>query len=158
MAKKRQKRRSSKSSRSQLRRLANKIKREGLFTDSHILYEPASEIKMSEALIALMQPYLDDAETLNAYRSLVGIAAVAWNNSLLPPETQMKPSELIDKLNLPAEDHILMKELLTTLMKRKKALFPNVQRFIVSHEVTDMGRGDWHLSVASTLLTGDDPT
>ena len=158
MAKKRQKRRDSKSNRSQLRRLANKVKREGLFTDSQILYEPAGEIKMSEALITVMQPYLDDAETLNAYRNLASIATLAWNNTLLPAEAQIKPSELIHKLNLPAEDQTLIGELLTTMMKRKKALFPDVQRFIVSHEVTGLGRGDWHLSVASTLLTGEDPT
>jgi hypothetical protein len=157
MAKKRQKRRGSKSSRSHLRRLANKVKREGLFADSQVLYEPAGEIKMSEALIALMEPYLDSIETLNAYRNLASMAAIAWNNSVLPPEAQMKPSELINKLDMPAEDLPLMEELLTSLLKRKKALFPDVQRMIVSYEVTGTGRGNWHLSVASTLLTGDDP-
>jgi hypothetical protein len=104
-----------------------------------------------------MEPYLDSAETLNAYRSLAGIAAIAWNNSLLPPKEQVKPSELIDKLDMPEEDLLTMEELLTTMMKRKKVLFPDVERFIVSHEVTGTGRGNWHLSVASTLLTGDDP-
>lgn len=157
MAKKRQKRRGSKSSRGQLRRLANKVKREGLFTDSQVVYEPEGEIKMSEALIALMQPYLDSAETLNAYRNLASMAAIAWNNSVLPPEAQMKPSELINKLDMQAEDLLLMEELLTSLMKRKKELFPDVQRMIVNYEVTGIGKGNWHLSVASTLLTGDDP-
>jgi hypothetical protein len=158
MAKKRQKRRGSKSSHGQLRRLAKKVKREGLFSDSQIVYEPAGEIKMSEALITIMEPYLDDAESLNAYRNLASVATLAWNNTLMPAEAQIKPSELIDKLSMPAEDHDLIEELLTTLMERKKALFPDVQRFIVSHEVTGVGRGDWHLSVASTLLSGDDPT
>ena len=109
---------------------------------------------MSEMLGQIIEPYIADAETLDAYHKLVSIGAIAWNNTLLPPEGQAEGFAIADKLEMSAEDKEIMNELIIALMKRKINLFPEIHRFIVDFEVSDMGN-QWHLSVASTMPPGE---
>ena len=152
MAKKKPKRRDSRSNRSRLRSLAKKLRKETPFADTRIVYQPTGEISMSDALSVLMEPFLDHADTLNGHRNLAALAAIAWNTTLLPPEIQAEGLDMTEHLqHMPAGSRAAMKELVTTMIERKREFFPDVNRFIISYEVTDMGRGNWHLSVASTL-------
>ena len=124
------------------------MKRDGTLGNNKLVLNPPGEIKMSDALGQVLEPYAEDIETLEAYRMLVTIGAMAWNNTLLPPEGQAAGFAASDKLDV--KDKNTMKELILILMKRKLDLFPDVRRFIISYEVSDLGN-EWHLSVASTL-------
>ena len=154
MAKKKKKRRDSKSHRGKLQRFARQMKRDGTLGNNKIILNPPGEIKMSDALGQVIAPYTGDAETLDAYRKLVTMGAMAWNNTLLPPEGQAAGFAAIDKLDMASAEKEVMKDLMRTLMERKLALFPDVRRFIVNFEVSDLGH-EWYLSIASTLQQGD---
>ena len=157
MTKRKKKRANSKSQRGKLQQFARKMKRDGTLGDNKLILNPPGEVKMSDLLNQIIEPYAEDLETLDAYRMLVTAGAMAWNNTLLPPEGQAAGFAAMNKLDIPAENKEIMKELIMTLMKRKLALFPDIRRFIVSYEVSDLG-DQWHLSVASTMPPGEKPT
>jgi hypothetical protein len=157
MTKRKKKRANSKSQRGKLQQFARNMKRDGTLGNNKLIFNPAGEVKMSDVLGQVIEPYLEELETLDAYRTLVTAGAMAWNNTLLPPEGQAAGFTAIDGLDIPAKNKEIMKELIMTLMKRKQALFPDIRRFIISYEVSDLGN-QWHLSVASTIGTGETPS
>lgn len=113
---------------------------------------PKGEISMSDAISKLIEPYKKDAPTYNAFSNLVTFGCVAWNATLLPQKDQ---DELIDTTLRStavsqAEDRLIIFQIISYLMDRKKKLFPGILRMIVSHEVADRGNG-FHIAVASTV-------
>ncbi|MFQ6015316.1 MAG: hypothetical protein ACE5NP_07725 [Anaerolineae bacterium] len=108
---------------------------------------------MSEVLGDFVEPYMDLADTEEAYHKLLTLAVMAWNASFLPEEEQ---EEMIDRVlaaGIPAGDDELragLKGIVNMLIARKKAYFSEYTRNIIDFEVTDTGQG-YHLTVASTL-------
>ena len=108
---------------------------------------------MSEVLEAFVEPYLELADTEDATKRLLMLAVVAWNASLLTAEEQ---SEMVDDIigkAMPAatrEEREDFRELVSTLVERKRAHFSAYTRKIISFELTDTGR-DYHLSVVSRM-------
>jgi len=116
------------------------------------IIEPSGEVKMSEVLTAFIEPYLESANTEEAYRKLLMLAIVAWNTSMFPEEDQQ---DMVDEVleAMPATSEEVkagLREIINMLIARKKAYFSEYRRMILGHELTDTGRG-YHLSVASTL-------
>ena len=109
-----------------------------------------TELKMSELLIDFMQPYLEAAETLEQYRSLVGMAAIAWNIASLPPP--MRP-EMLQNLEefMPSTSSGAFQEIIDELIKRKETYFADVDRLIIQYDVTETDDGGWHLAIASNM-------
>jgi len=108
---------------------------------------------MSEVLEAFVEPYLDVADTEDAYRKLLMLAVVAWNASFLTEEEQREMVDDITSKVMSAatrEDKKDFRELVSTLVERKRAHFSAYTRKIISFELTDTGR-DYHLSVVSTI-------
>jgi hypothetical protein len=98
---------------------------------------------------------MDDADTLVAMKNLVGMGAMVWNITLMPPNKQKEQIQKLLKTMKPEpEDAELLYRMIGDMMQRKQALYPEVHRFIVSFEVEDTGDG-WHLSVASTVSPKD---
>jgi hypothetical protein len=128
------------------------MKQQGGFSNMTALYEPIGEVKMSEVIEILIQPYMAGLDTLNAYRNLVGVAVLAWNATLLPPNAQEEADTALGNLSLTPEGKENVRAFMRELMARKMVLFPDLNRFIVGYEVTEV-RDGWHLSIASTLAS-----
>jgi len=108
---------------------------------------------MSEVLKDFVQPYLESADTKEAYRKLLTLAILAWNVALLPEkEQQATVDRLVDETLATATQGLKtdMKEIVNMLIARKKSYFSENKRTIINYQLTDTGR-DYYLVVASTL-------
>jgi hypothetical protein len=137
------------------KKLEQKVKRDLGNQVEGVVYNAPGEIKMSDALEEVMAPFMDDADTLTAMKNLVGIGAMVWNITLIPPNEQEEAiQKLIKTMGPKPEGAEVLYQMIGEMMQRKQALYPEVHRFIVSFEVEDIGDG-WYISVASTLSPKD---
>ena len=131
--------------------LVSKLQSKGLLDKVEVRYEPSGVTKMSEVLIDFIEPYVEYAETYEAYQKLVMVAIVAWNTTLLPEKKQKAMvKKMIKSLSLPRSDARDMKGIIEELIARKNRHFAEHTRTIVDYQVTET-RDGFHLSVASTL-------
>ena len=126
---------------------------QGPLQGQEFVIEPSGEVKMSEVLMAFIEPYIESASTEEAHRKLLMLAIMAWNAALLPEEDQQ---DMVDKAveAIPAASWAMrayMRAIMSELIERKKTYFSEYTRMIIDFELTDMGGEDYHLSVASTL-------
>jgi hypothetical protein len=129
-------------------RLRANMAKMGLPEPKRFTLTPNSKRKMSEILTDFIAPYASKATTEERYRKLVSVAVVAWNASLFPPEERrLMLDSVIDK-TMPsgAED---MKMVIQGLIQRKERYFSDIQRVILSYDLTMTKEGS-QLSVAST--------
>lgn len=107
---------------------------------------PESQAKMSEVLMEFMEPYRDLARTDDDFEKLTGIAALAWNASILPDDEAKETLEAERMYQSDAD----FRELIDAIMERKRKHFANNSRYIISYEICG-SRDDSRLLVASTL-------
>lgn len=133
---------------SAMRRLKNNTRRQAHQMGDKVKFIE-TELKMSEVLIDFMSPYLDEVETLHQYKSLVGIAAFAWNAAMMSSEMH---AEVLQKITqtVSRSARAGIETLFMELLERKQRHFSHIERFIINYQVTDLG-DDWHLSVAFAL-------
>jgi hypothetical protein len=118
-----------------------------------VVVAPSGEVKMSDVLGDFVAPYYSMAKTANAYRMLLTLGSLAWNASFLSHDQQ---EEMIDQVlasGLPTatdQEATELRALVHELIARRKALFSEHKRLIVSFDLKDTGEG-YHLAVASTL-------
>lgn len=131
--------------------LKKKLKSVGLTDEPGRTSESGPGRKMSEVLLAFIEPYLHYAETGEKLDRLITTAAVAWNASLLPED---KREEFLDEAGRvvlaeagkrAADD---FRSIMRDLMKRKQRLFPRDERVVVKYELRS-ARGRDQLVVAS---------
>jgi len=94
--------------------------------------------KISQRLIQVAQPYLNDGDTLDEYRKEMSLASTAWNLSLFPPDS--REEHMMKSLDLQAleqGDRQLIAQHLRELMWRKERLFPEDRRLIAKVDVLD---------------------
>lgn len=97
--------------------------------------------KISNALAKILESEVEEAISLDEYRHRLNAIVLAWNLSLLPPERQAKTlkdlGDFVEKTDpfgaLAAQEAILR------LMERKRAMFPNDKRHIISYDVQFIG-------------------
>lgn len=133
-----------------LEALKQKLRSDGILAGRKIVFEPGGEEKMSEVLLAFVEPYQHLTTSYEAYQRLIGVAVIAWNAALLPADGRR---ELIAEAGKAITDKGTRRDLmaiLDELIKRKERFFPDNKRFIVSYELSEAKEG-YHLSVASTL-------
>jgi len=127
-------------------------------------------IKLSEALFDLVEPLELDKFSHEEIRKLLSIGVVAWNIAVFPNEERAEklmaflkdmPStmdaietELAEMLqegrsNTELPPTMTLLELVSFLVHRKDALFPNDNRLILQFEVSETPNGP-HLTVGST--------
>jgi hypothetical protein len=144
--KKRKQRRQGKPDR--LESLKRKLQ-SGPWRDVKIEVAPGGEPKMSGVLLDFVEPYRKYADSEEALRKLLTLAVMAWDASLLPEEDQQA---MIDRVlaagGVSEEVRPSLKEVVNTLLARKKAYFAEYTRIIIDFEVQDTSRGI-HVSVAS---------
>ena len=108
---------------------------------------PRDKVKLSEALVALIEPYRREARDLSGYRLLITLAALAWNLAALPQE--QRDAALLDAARgVGVQGRSMLKAIITEVLCRKLELFPEDHRVIVSYEVTESA-GTYHVLVAS---------
>src|SRR5215213_7701798 len=81
MGKKQRRRRPS----DHLEPLKQQFRSEGLLAGHDIVFqERRGEEKMSEVLVAFVEPYQAMADTYEGFQRLIALGAIAWNAALLP--------------------------------------------------------------------------
>lgn len=139
--------------------LKRKVLSESPFGVREVVLQPASAEKMSEVLMAFVEPYRELATTRDAFERLIALGVVAWNAALFPKD---KRQALVDETaksvqesagKEAAED---LKHLLNELIKRKERYFASNRRLIVSYQVTE-ARDTYHLAVVSTPTPSPQP-
>jgi hypothetical protein len=129
--------------------LMDKLKEHGLLAGQKVVVEPSSEVKMSEVIMDFVEPYRDYAHTYEEFNELIALAVVTWNAALLPEDEGEKMVDRLTGVFSPSEAEDF-KEIVETLMERKRRYFSDNKRLILDYHVSDSGE-DFYLSVASTL-------
>jgi hypothetical protein len=134
-------------------------------------------IKLSDALIELCEPF--DPEKLSAkeFENLIGLAAVAWNITVLPEEERLEKltdfvetmprmreelkCEIDTVLNADSKDNGIapattMLHFIGAMIQRKNKLFPMDNRLILNYKVKESQEGP-HLTVSSAPLNALPP-
>ncbi|MCX7934000.1 MAG: hypothetical protein N3A66_01930 [Planctomycetota bacterium] len=99
------------------------------------LADSGGGIRMSEALLALLEPILAEEKQPdeNAWHANLGLACLAWNLALL--QERDRERELMTVLQDLAGDDVLDRAILRKeimdLVRRKLELFPEIERLIV---------------------------
>ena len=108
----------------------------------------ADGAKMSDVLEEFVAPYEHSLTTTKAYRTLLSFGTMAWNLALFPEDKQ--PEELgLLLAEMPADMRAEGKDLICSLIARKKQQFPECRRMIIDFELTETASGR-HLAVASS--------
>jgi hypothetical protein len=112
---------------------------------------PKGQAKMSDALEAFVEPYLEHAETYQATQNLYSMAVMAWNLALVSEEERQSTLDDFikrDALGKSKRDQQDAIEILTEMMERKLRFFGENRNFIVDYQLRMIGN-QYHLSVAS---------
>lgn len=118
-----------------------------------LIVEPPDRVKMSKVLADFVEPYLEFADSDEAYRKLLALAIVAWNSSFLPEAEQHAAITSLFSAGISDETGELqagLTDIVHTLIERKRRYFAQYQRRIIEYELIDTGPG-YHLNVVSTL-------
>lgn len=126
------------------------IKRNPAMRNAQFIDTPAGVAKMSDRLDDLIEPYVEAADTDEAYTNLVTIGVIAWNTAVLPRDQLDESLAMLGAAFPDKEDNDVLKSMLLELMKRKLELFPDDHRLIMDFTLTQENDG-WHLQVAATL-------
>jgi hypothetical protein len=107
---------------------------------------------MSEVLPEFAEPLIEDVDD-DRLQTGISVAALAWNMAILPPEEQNKALDTLwkDKAIGGALTKRDIHELLQSLIDRKKAMYGDDDRLILSYKFVEE-EGDLRLLVASTPL------
>ena len=132
-----------------------RLQRENLDTGQQIIFHPSGAEKMSGVLLEFIEPYVQFADTDEAYRKLVTIAIVAWNAALLSPEKREEMiNNLVKGMKMGFWERRDFRRMMGMMIERKLKHFGENKRLIVNYELQDLG-DQIHLSVASTLTKED---
>lgn len=125
--------------------------RQGPFRNAQFIHGPAGA-KMSDALTDLVEPYADMAEGKEAYSKLLHLGMIAWNTTLFPEAEQARMiQQLLDTMPGAGQEMTAgLRQMIADLMMRKKALYPDNRRMMVSLDLIDTGNG-YRLTVASSV-------
>jgi len=123
---------------------------ERLGAHTRFVSTPKQQPKISEMLLELLSPYLEEAEDLAEIEMLFMLGMMAWNVTVQPPEEQ---AALLQKsVNIfPPESQAEIQEFLEDLMQAKMALFPEHKLMIIDFKV-GIVKGELQVSVAASPL------
>jgi predicted RNA-binding protein with RPS1 domain len=114
--------------------------------------------KMSEVLKDFIRPYADIPQNKKELQRLLETAVTAWDLAFMPKEKreseldQMFASMLKKaKKNIDKEDLATSRALIEDFIDRKLKYFADEQRQVIDFQVEYLGRGEYHLSVASAM-------
>ncbi|MCA6549639.1 MAG: hypothetical protein IM566_20215, partial [Pseudanabaena sp. M152S2SP2A07QC] len=111
----------------------------------------------SEVLDDFIRPYADTYQTKKELQYLLENAVAAWNLALMPAEERIA---MLDKIfvamikeskNLDADDIAASRSFIEDLIDRKLKYFADEHRRVIDFQLEYLGRGEYHLSVASAM-------
>ena len=116
---------------------------------------PPSSVKISAAILRMLEPLIKKYPQRNRITVLVNLAVIAWNASLVSSE-QREDMESILVKHMPAlmgaADIAVILEQVDLLVDRKITLFSDINYFIVSHKLTFDSAERLTLDIKSTLF------
>jgi hemerythrin len=132
--------------------LKHKVEAEMRQAGRELRIGPSTGEKMSEVLSDFIEPWIEAADTLQAYDKLLGTAIIAWNAALLPKDQRRKMLDEAVRTLEATTDRQTAKDfqaIMADFIRRKERHFADNKRFIFSYEVKETKDG-FHLAVAST--------
>jgi len=103
---------------------------------------------MSEVLLDFIEPYTEEAQSEDEFRSLITMGLVAWNTALLPEEIREQTLDrLIDEAVRDGADDF--RQVIHEMIERKQRWFAQIKRLMLKYDLTVSEKG-CHLSVIST--------
>ncbi len=116
--------------------------------------------KMSELLLEFAEPLLDDSDDDKSFRAKIGMAALSWNLTFVPPnEQEATLNGMVSELGRP--DALMrrgIQESIHMLMDRKRTLFADDNRLIVNYEIVEERTGPRLLVMSSPVKDGRIPS
>ncbi|WP_431065689.1 hypothetical protein [Methylotuvimicrobium sp.] len=109
--------------------------------------EQNDDVKISEALIKISEPFHYENLDLAGYRNLTMMAMAAWNIANQPEEK--RDEQILGFIKVLPEEQVAM-QMFTTLIKRKLELYPNDNRIVKDFKLTE-ATTEWRLSVTSFI-------
>ncbi len=109
--------------------------------------EQYDDVKLSEALIKISEPFHYENLDLTGYRNLTMMAMAAWNIANQPEEK--RDEQILGFIKVLPEEQVAM-QMFTTLIKRKLELYPNDNRIVKDFKLTE-ATTEWRLSVTSFI-------
>lgn len=107
--------------------------------------QTASE-KISDVVLRFVEPYTHDLESKGEWKSLIELAFIAWNVSLLPPEERKDLlNESFEESNLSLTEGT--KEVIDQMILRKEKFFSDYGQLLAAYDLT-MINGYPNLTVA----------
>ena len=95
-------------------------------------------MKISAALLELVEPFYPEPPTLQELQTIVAFGAIAWNASILDGAEREEHLRMMMG-EVEEGDPALFESLLRDLIARKLRLFPDDRRLVASWEVTKNG-------------------
>jgi intergrase/recombinase len=126
--------------------LHNSIK--NAFPASKLVWKDSGD-KLSDVIVAFAQPLLEKCSGLKAQKKIMPLAILAWNMGMVSEEEAAKiKKDLHEKICGGDEQTIKdMDEIIDYLIARKKRLYREDKRLVVSYNITESPDG-LHLDVA----------
>ena len=121
--------------------------------DKEVVLTERAGPKISDLLVNVARPVLDQVDTIEKMRRAIDLAALAWNLTVLPEAERRDEIERSARELCPDDPGAREtgKQILTALVARKLALYPDVNRAIASYDVAATDEGI-HVQVASFVL------
>jgi len=116
-----------------------------------IIRNSGSSVSMSDCLLDYAKPAIDalnEYDDKKEYEKAIIMAIALWNSAIMQDESKEDAAKkILDTLIFDEES----KNLVEYMLNRKRQMFPDNNRYILDYELTVKRRGDYHLTVVSTL-------
>lgn len=122
--------------------------------DVKLIVNQGEIVKMSEVLENFVDPFSDVRLDKHRLKMLFSIGIMAWNIAIMPKETRVEMvEEALSSITLAsdADDIAFTKDLIEQMIDRKDKFFADNHRMIVNFELQYVTRGEYYISVASTM-------
>ena len=122
--------------------------------DVKLVMNQGEIVKMSEVLEDFVEPYTDSTLNKHGLEMLFSMGVLAWNIALMPAEKRIEMVNEAFAATMPdrdPEDIAVGKDFVEELIHRKEKFFADNQRMIMNFELQYVARGEYHISVASTM-------
>ena len=130
-----------------------KVKNSNDLPISKLVIDPEGEARMSEAILEFTKPFLDKCEDEALERTIIALAILIWNMSLLPGKDREREIEKICSGLSPSDDANDLAALMgyvDIMLERKKKYYSENKRIIIKYQISGSGKNR-RLDVASTL-------
>ncbi|MCI5122275.1 MAG: hypothetical protein D3908_14025 [Candidatus Electrothrix sp. AUS4] len=116
-----------------------------------VAVNPKGTVRMSDVIENFAEPLLTDCRSDDDIKKVIQFAVVVWNLTMFPEDEQDKRiQEFAETLCPPGNTDQIneTKIFINSLIKRKKELFPHIQRIVVDYQLSGSG-SNFRLGIVS---------